>query len=229
MDLIYTNKIPIHLFIIFFMIGVSLLILFYIVSNYIIPLIKERHHLIYKWWKRIQIIIWSIYVIVLFYSMLQANLVITSIFTIIILTIGWNYWTNIFAGILIKFNRKLKRGDIISTDFAEGEVKIIHLAQTELITDKGELIVVPNSKLRTDVLKKIYNKSKIKTHTFTIKLDGKKTSEEIKEYVINCPYIAANQTITVENNINNEYTVIASVIDKTFINKTKEYLNNTNY
>lgn len=217
------DNIPVSDIVKFLVIGAALLISFNIVSNYIIPFIKDKRYIIVKWWQRFQIISWLLFFGLFYVKMLQANIVITVILSVIILAIGFNYWRNIFAGILIRFSNQFRIGDIISTEFAQGQLRAINLSQTQLINERGELVVIPNSKIRAAVLKQLYQKNNLKTHSFSIESSTIKNSNEVYQLILNCPYISANQEIEVEKKQGNQYLIKVSVIDNSFIEKVNIY------
>ena len=130
----------------FLVTGLIIALAFNIINSYIIPFIKERQAATIKWWQRIQITIWLLFVTLFYVRMLQANIIVTVILSVFLFGVGFNYWRNVFAGILIKFSNQFRAGDIISADFAQGQLSAIHLSQTKLINDKGELVVIPNAK-----------------------------------------------------------------------------------
>jgi small-conductance mechanosensitive channel len=217
------ENIPLSDIFTFLVTGLIIAVVFNIINSYIIPFIKERQATTLKWWQRIQIIIWLLFVALFYVKMLQANLVVTVILSILLFGIGFNYWRNVFAGILIKFSNQFRAGDIISADFAQGQLSAINLSQTKLVNDKGELVVIPNSKIRTAVLKQLYKKNNVQTHSFTVEVGTDQNAEDLHNLVLNCPYISANQKISIEKKLGNEYLVQVSVIDNSFVDKVNIY------
>jgi small-conductance mechanosensitive channel len=217
------ENIPVSDILKFLVTGLIIALAFNIINSYIIPFIKERQAATIKWWQRIQIIIWLIFVTLFYVRMLQANIIVTVILSVFLFGVGFNYWRNVFAGILIKFSNQFRAGDIISTDFAQGQLSAIHLSQTKLINDKGELVVIPNAKIRTAVLKQLYKKNNVQTHSFKVQVAADQSAEDLHRLVLNCPYISANQEISVEKKSKEEYLVQVSVIDNSFVDKVNRY------
>jgi small-conductance mechanosensitive channel len=197
----------------------------YIINHYVIPLIKRKQHQINKYWQKLQIIAWLFFIGMFFIALIRANMFITLIFMVIILGLGWNFWSNIFSGIVIRFTNQFEPGEVISTDFAKGELKSINLSQSELINDKGETIVVPNKKLRGAVLTHYHKKSNVQMHSFTVEFSDK-TIEAVYQVALNCPFISANQKIEVERTQGNEFNINAAVIDSYFVDKVNTYFKN---
>lgn len=222
----YIDNISFAQIIVYAVVGLILLLILNVVNIYVTPLIKDKRQKIYHWWQIIQIMVWIVYIGLFYSALFRLNMAITAVFTVVILGLGWNFWRNIFSGILIKFTNKIKKGDVISTEFASGELKKVNLSQSELINDQGELVVIPNLKLRSNVIKHLYKKSNVKTYSYLIRTADDQTVEDIYRMAYNCPYISANQDITVEKIKSNEFNIKAFIIDNSFVEKVNNYFEN---
>jgi len=216
------SEIQIYKLLFYVLFGAVLFVVLYIINNYVIPLIKRKQHQINKYWQKFQIIAWLLFIGLFFIALIRANIFITLTFMVIVLGLGWNFWSNIFSGVIIRFNNQFEPGEVISTDFAKGELKAINLSQSELINDKGETIVVPNKKLRNAVLTHYHKKSNVQMHSFTVEFTDK-TIEAVYQLALNCPFISANQKIEVERIQGNEFTINAAIIDSSFVDKVNTY------
>ena len=219
------SEIQLYKLLFYVLFGAILFVVLYIINHYVIPLIKRKQHQINKYWQKLQIIVWLFFIGMFFIALIRANMFITLIFMVIILGLGWNFWSNIFSGIVIRFTNQFEPGEVISTDFAKGELKSINLSQSELINDKGETIVVPNKKLRGAVLTHYHKKSNVQMHSFTVEFSDK-TIEAVYQVALNCPFISANQKIEVERTQGNEFNINAAVIDSYFVDKVNTYFKN---
>lgn len=216
------SEIQLYKLLFYVVFGAILFILLYIINHYVIPLIKRKQHQINKYWQKFQIIAWLLFTGTFFIALIRANIFITLTFMLIILALGWNFWSNIFSGIIIRFNNQFEPGEVISTDFAKGELKVINLSQSELINDKGETVIIPNKKLRNAVLTHYHKKSNVQMHSFNVAFPDK-TLETVYQLALNCPFISANQKIEVERIQGNEFTINAAVIDSSFVDKVNTY------
>ncbi len=216
------SEIQLYKLLFYALFGAILFIVLYIINHYVIPLIKRKQHQINKYWQKFQIVAWTLYCSLFFIALIRANLFITLTFMVIILGLGWNFWSNIFSGIIIRFNNQFEPGEVIATDFAKGELKAVNLSQSELINDKGETIVIPNKKLRSAVLTHYHKKSNVQMHVFTVEL-ADKTIEAVYQMALNCPFIATNQKIEIERTQGNTFTINGAVIDSSFVDKVNSY------
>lgn len=219
----YIHTIPFSQTILFLVLGALLHFVSGIIGNYVIPLKRVKSAKISKLWLRIQIITWAVYSLLFYTSLFWANKYLTLIITIIVLGLGWNYWINIFAGVLIKYNNHPKPGDLIKTDLVSGKITAIKMAHSEIKNNKGEFVIIPNEKLKGAVLKYQQKKSLTKKHTFIINNDNIKTYDAALRLVINCPYLCANQKIKIGKTPAGSYQVIASPLDSSFIDRIDVY------
>ncbi len=214
----YFNTIPIFQILSMLFIGAVLHFVFRVTNTYIFPL-KQGKKATYKLiWQRIQVIVWIAYALLFFTILFYENKLITTVITAIIIGLGWNYWGNVFSGILIKLNNHLRVGDSIETDFVSGRIKKINISNTKLLNETGEIVVIPNSKLTRSVRKLQKQKRDYNTHIFIIKND-KLSYAEIYKIALHCPYLATNQAINIERIQENEFQIKASLIDISFVDK----------
>jgi len=174
-------------------------------------------------WGRAQVVFWIVYAGLLFVILFRINMFVTVAISIVVFGAGWNYWRNVFSGLVIKLNAQLKVGDAIDIEFARGELKSIGLAQSELINESGELVVVPNFKLRTSVLRHLNKKTNIQMHAFHISVSTSWSLDALNGLALECPYVSANHKIEVERVNTNEVVVRAAVIDNAFIDNVQMY------
>ena len=220
------TDIPVQRLLILLVIGGVLSLSFYVVRNYIIPLLRNNKGIVKKYWQKIEIISWLVFVGVLLIVVLRVNFFLATTILCVLLILGWNYWRNILAGIIIKLTDQFVLKEIISGEFGEGTIKSIWISTTEISNDKGELISLPNHVLRTSIVKHLHKKSSLKTNTFTIELNENNSLSDIKEMIINCPFVAVSQEILVERISENECSVKATLIDASFEENVYLYIKN---
>lgn len=196
--------------------GGLIILIFYIIRNYILPLLRKNKQEVKKYWKKIEIISWLIYTIILIIVLLRINLYLSVCLIGLIVLLGWGHLKNILAGIIIKITDQFIDGELISGEFGEGSIKSIWIATTEISNDKGELISIPNHVLRSSIVKHLHEKSSLKINTFNVLLDAGHSIQSIKEIIVNCPYVAVNQKIIVERLSANECSIKVTLIDSSF-------------
>ncbi len=220
------SNLPIYQIITYTTIGVLLYIGFYIVRNYFLPMLKSRQYAVAKVWQKIQIVVWLIFSCLFFIALLKTNMPVTISIVLITLGLGWNYWRDVFAGIVIKYNSQFSIGQTLHSDRVHGEVIAINLANTEMKGENGERVMVPNSMLRASVVKHIFKKSDVQSYTFDIETTEDISAKKILESALNCPYITANQKIEITYKSPTQYQIMASIIDSKFIDQVHYYFRN---
>lgn len=221
----YINTLPVKQVLLFLVIGGLLHVVFYLITTYALPIIKKKKGFISLFWHRVQIVSWTIYLLLFFSSLFKANMYLTLVITLIVLGIGWTFWTNFFAGNMIKFTNQFKVNDTISTDIASGTIKAIKMTYTEVINTKGELMVIPNDQLKKATLKHQNKKNIIKTHTFTCNVTDTLNYTKVYDYALNCPFITANQDVSIVKH-GDTYEIKAMLLDDSFKEKAFEYFEN---
>lgn len=220
----YINTLPVNQVFLFLIIGALLHFVFYVVNTYIIPVFKKKRASVGLYWLRFQIVSWTVFLLLFFSVLFKENMYLTLAISAIIVGVGWNFWTNFFAGVMIKFTNQFKVNDNISTELATGKIKNIKIAFTELINTKGELLVVPNIQMKKAVLKHHNKKNTLNTSTFIC--NTKIDHHEVLKYAMNCPYFTGNQNIKVTKNQNKDYEIKAMLLDESFKEKVYEYFEN---
>ena len=217
----YITTLPFKQVLLFIVIGGFLQFSFYLITHYGMPILKKKQNSISLQWNRIQIISWAIFLLLFFSSLLKANLYLTLAISVVILFIGWTFWIDIFAGMMIKFTNQFQINDNISTTLITGKVKAIKITFTEVLNSKGELSTIPNSKLHKALLKHLNKKNTLNTSTFVC--SGNLSYDEAYNYALNCPYFTGNQKIKIAKDNNHEYEIKAMLLDETFKEDAVDY------
>jgi len=184
---------------------------FLIANKYLLP---KQTKVLQKYISlRAQLIVWLIYILI-FYSYLVSNAPIISLsITAIALGIGWHYWRNVFAGILIKFQNLVQVGDDIETDFVKGKIKTIHLSNTILESADNCIFTVPNYVLNDTILKHKNKISNLKRYSFLVKSTESISLKELHKKALCCPYFVLNQKIEIATTKKGDYKIQAILVD----------------
>lgn len=217
------NEISLYQVLIYLFIGVLSAMVTYIITYYILPLLSLRKSTQMHGWSRVQIVFWILYAGLLFVILFRMNMLVTVAMSVVVFGAGWNYWRNLFAGLVIKLNSQLSIGDAIDLEFAKGELKSIGFSQSELVNESGEVIVVPNNRLRSAILRHLNKESNVQMHAFYVAGSGEWTQDAIRNLALQCPYISANQKLEVERLDNGELVIRAAVIDNIFVDNVNHY------
>lgn len=221
----YTTDINIYYLLLLVALGGILFVGFYILNNYILPLIGDRIRIANKWMK-VQLLVWIAFCLLLFIELLRVNAVITLSIVLVGFLAGWSFWRNIFSGIIIKLSGQIQSGETIALGDILGRVESIGIAQTVLINYDGEKVNLPNSQLRSNALRHVRKKSNIELYSFSVIGGAHETVDSLYQLALSCPYISANQNIDIKRVKGQEFSVKTSIIDHAFIDQIELYFRN---
>lgn len=222
----YINNLPIKQVLLFLVLGALLHFVFYLISNYVLPILEKKKSSIALYWHRIEILVWTLFLLVFFTSLFLTNIFLTLSISLILLGVGWTYWTNFFAGIVIKFTNHIKVNDRIETEMVTGKIRAIKMTFTEIINTKGELVIIPNNLLRKSVVKHTNKKNTLELFSFNYKPRNDTSQNVVYQHALNCPYFSGNQDIRINKENNEEYLIEAMLIDQVFKEKVFVYFEN---
>ncbi len=204
--------------------GLVLMVAFRVFNKFAGSIIEEKKRLLFVQWRRIQIVFWLVYSLFLYSMLFRYDMLMTLIVTVVVLGLGWNYWKDIFAGILIKLRNQFAVGDFISTGFSKGVLQKIDFSQSSLVNDAGELVIIPNSLLRNEVMTHHHQTvSDASVYSVEVKSARSQTIADIYEFAYNCPYISANKEINIEKQSDGVFSIRASIIDSSFSDQADIY------
>jgi len=218
------NEVSLYQVLIYLLFGLLSAVVAYIITNYLLPMLSRRKYSRMQIWEKVQITFWIIYAGLLFIILFRLNMFVTIALSIVIFGAGWNFWRNVFSGIVIKLSTQFTIGEAIDIEFAKGELKTIGMSRSELINEIGETVVIPNYKLRNSVFRHLNKETNVHAHSFVVNVSAGKTIASVYNIALECPFVSANQKVEVERTGPNELVVRASVIDNTFIDQVNTYL-----
>ncbi|MFT5858801.1 MAG: small-conductance mechanosensitive channel [Flavobacteriaceae bacterium] len=217
-----TTDINIYYLLLLVALGGILFVGFYILNNYILPLISDRIRIENKWMK-VQLLVWIAFSLILFIELLRVNAVITLSIVLVAFLAGWSFWKNIFSGIIIQLSGQIQLGETIAIGDITGTVESLGVAQSVVVNHDGERVNLPNSQLRSSALRHVRKKSNIELYSFSVIGGANETVDSLYQTALNCPYISANQNIDIKRLEGQEFSVKTSIIDSAFIDQIELY------
>ena len=203
---------------------------FRLLRNFVYPLIKSRKISRWadNWLFRFELIAWSLYVIFLFYELLLDSPVMTLIFIVLILVVGWPFWKDFLPGLLFRIENQVSPGDTIHINGKESTLEEVGFRNLRSISSTGENIITPYHKLNKAVIVRTRTEGKLLKHSFVILLEGKTKNEaiaEITQYLLECPWSAPLETPEVkQTQAVGEYQITAYATDHLAVEKQKAYV-----
>lgn len=213
------------------LVGVALAIGLWIFRRYILAMAQNRRHqqIIARWEFRVLTIVWTGYASWALYHLIKVNFLITLVIIGIVILAGWRSWTEFYAGVLLRLERRIKIGDTIQSAHGEGRVRQFHFQSLTILTDEGEIIHVPYSKITGEVIAQRTDQSKLMAQSFSVVLessDAQDTKEKLWLMVYSCPWTAALHPIQIVRTDTDTYRITAKTIDNEVFYKLESFVRN---
>lgn len=164
------------------------------ISVKILAFLLAKRNLKHIYWKKlrqafplIEIIIWTIYGFWIteflfkentFYPYITGGLVL-----IIAALTAWFFFRDVFAGAIFKIQNDLNKGDYIKTGSISGQIKSVNLTSIEIISDEGQTIKIPNSKLSQDLISGMNTPEGLEEFNIHLEVDKRFTKQEIEHKI----------------------------------------------
>ena len=133
-----------------------------------------------------------------------------------------------FAGIILRLERRIRPGDSIQTDDDAGKLERFNFQSLAIMTDDGQLVHVPYSRITSNVIAQSTNQEKLMAHSFSLKVGTKESHQSVKErivqLVISCPWTAVSHPVQVNASGAGEFKVTAKTIDNAVFYKLEGYV-----
>ena len=226
--MIQTESISFSLLILLVFTALLLYTGFWLVQNFIYPLIKIRRvqRLTEKWLFRVKLLTWSAFVAFCLYRLLLVSPVITLILLALLILLSWPFWNDFVLGILFRLDNQVTIRDTVRIDGQESSVEAFGLRNLISSNASGETIITPYHKLNDAIVTRARAAGKLIKHSFTVHLpeaDAPDAADQIKKYMIECPWSAPTETPVVKQTGDNDFQVTAFAADKFSAERQKAY------
>ncbi|MEZ5084474.1 MAG: mechanosensitive ion channel [Bacteroidales bacterium] len=153
---------------------------------------KISHKFLYwrkviKLYPVIEITIWTIFVFwatgLLFQDQIYYPYIVVSLVLVVLSLITWFFFRDIFAGAIFKFQNDLNKGDYIKIGNISGQIKSVRLTHLEIISDNGQTIKIPNTKLSQDLISGMSTPEGMEEFKFRFEFDKRFSKMEIEEKI----------------------------------------------
>ncbi|MCB9316180.1 MAG: mechanosensitive ion channel [Lewinellaceae bacterium] len=226
--MIHTESISFPLLILLLFTAALLYVGFWLVQNFIYPLIKIRRmqRLTEKWVFRVKLLTWSAFTAFCLYRLLLVSPVITLILLTIIMVLSWPFWNDFVLGILFRLDNQVTISDTVRIDGQESSVEAFGVRNLISSNASGETIITPYHKLNDAIVTRARAAGKLIKHSFSVQLeetDAPNAADQIKTYLLECPWSAPLETPVVKQLGENEFQITAFAADKFAAERQKAY------
>ena len=148
----------------------------------------------FSYWRKViklypvfEIIIWTIFVFwatgLLFREQVYYPYIVVALVLIVLGLITWFFFRDVFAGAIFKFQNDLNKGDYIKIGNISGQIKSVRLTHLEIISDNGQTIKIPNTKLSQDLISGMSTPEGMEEFKFRFAFDKQFSKMEIEEKI----------------------------------------------
>ncbi|MBK8967417.1 MAG: mechanosensitive ion channel [Saprospiraceae bacterium] len=201
---------------------------FWLVQNFIYPLIKIRRiqRLTEKWLFRVKLLTWSAFAVFCLYRLLLASPFITLILLALLMFLSRPFWNDFVLGILFRLDNQVTIRDTVRIEGQESSVEAFGLRNLISSNAAGETIITPYHKLNAAIVTRARAAGKLIKHSFSVQVpatDAPDAAEQIKTYLMECPWSAPMETPVVKQTGDHDFQVTAFAADKFAAEKQKAY------
>ncbi len=224
------ESIPFFVILIVVVSAIIIYFIFFLIDKYYVVLTKKgkEFYFIKSLSNKIMLIVWFIWFLCSVYYLLLFSPIITLIFLTGFYLFTKDFWVNIYSGILLILNGKIKKGDYIYfPELAiEGTVNKLMLLEIEMTNSDEELLYIPYGKvlntifvIKEKVSSYYLNEFEIRDNDFNTKLN----EDIIKKVLLLCPWTVLSKRIEIDR-IGGGYKIKTISFNKKMAVYQKEFM-----
>lgn len=202
---------------------------FFLLRRYVLPylgsrkVVRRSRIITY----RVEVIVWSAFVVLSLYQLLSDSLYITGVLLLIVILAGLNFWRDFFAGIAFRLENKFQLRDPVKYDNYNGLLHEVNRRNIVIKTDKEELVTIPFRKVSNAVIIKKQAKGKLHSQQLSLSTAGKAAEEvlnQINDWIFQCPWAVNHENTKAKIIGSGMVQVTVYAVDLASIRKIEEYL-----
>lgn len=223
------NGIPISMLAILCILGIGIFITFSLYKRLILPvvLLRDNGHTSSKYFQRIEIVVWGLYLITVIYLALVASLPVTAILLTIIIFAFYDFWRNYFTGITLKLGNRLQLDDSIMVNGHSGRIVEFGNRNIKIESTIGEEILIPYRLASSEIKINQKGAPKVLSKTLEIDLSSISNFHELKprleKAIYSNPWILISSPISIRID-ERKATIKCYVINNDFYEKAKQLI-----
>ncbi len=204
---------------------------FYLIRNYLFPLLESEKMLIKMKLLsfRIEVLAWASFSLFTLTFLLVRKPLIILIMLLVAGLIGFSFWRNFFPGLFFRLSQSYKVEDTVVFNEVKGQIEKIGLTAVQLRTDREELVSIPYRKIVDQVHAKQQAKGKLLSTKIVLpigEMDGDKLQTTVEKWLKNCPWAVPQQQLIMNRIESDKISVTVYAIDQRSLSKIERYLLN---
>jgi len=190
-----------------------------IIRRYLFVVIKSE-----KWinqitatWGKITLVIWVFVWLLSLVFLLNKSFLITVVMLALIIVIGGKYWRDVVAGLTVKFEDRISKGDYLTKDEYEGVVQQMGIRGILIRIKNGENAFIPYRNLTDFRVRKLDRGVKNELNTVLVQfkpdIPMDLAMEKLRIEILQIPYTLLTQPVQIEVvEVDNTGTTIRAVL-----------------
>jgi|GEM_PF-2691627 len=204
---------------------------FYLIRNYLFPLLESEKMLakmkVLSF--RIEVLAWTSFALFTLTFLVVRNPIVISIILIIATLIGFSFWRNFFPGLFFRLSQAYKVEDTVVFDAVKGQIEKIGLTAVQLRTEHEALVSIPYMKIVDQVHAKQQAKGKLLSTKIVLPIGDRDTEtmyKNLEKWLRNCPWAIPQQQLIMNRIEHDKIAVTVYAIDQYSLSKIERYLLN---
>lgn len=223
------GTISVQTIIVLLLLSLILIGFFYVAGKYVIPYLNSRKAVQKTKFRlfKLEVLAWAVFTLFALYNLLAESLWISGFIILAVGLIGFNYWRDLFMGIVFRLENNFKKGDPVQYMDHKGLIYKIDKRNIQLKTEDEELIFIPYRGISKDLLIKRQAKGKLKTAKLVINLNDLTFDEivpKIQNLVFECPWAIMLEKPLVQLLENDRAGFSVYAVDHESIERVEKYL-----
>lgn len=213
------------------LIGLGCFVFFWILKNFITLRVRARlrKRKLGKLVFLLEILVYTNLVLFLVFVFLNINFIVFGAILGLVLFFSHSLILNLFYGIVFKIKNTFNIGDQIAINEISGEITELRSFALVLKNHEDDVVYIPYSKLKDEILVKQHSQGKIQSMTITMEMEA----EEIKILLANgkkwlstCPWVIGREGINVKKNSEKSISFSFQTVNIEFKSRIEAFLQN---
>jgi small-conductance mechanosensitive channel len=144
-----------------------------------------------------ELIIWMLYIFwatyFLFSKKFYYSFLVYAMIMIIVVFVAWFLLKDVFSGIIFRFKHNLRNDSYVRAGDLSGRIKSQHLTYLKIISDDGQIIRIPYSRIAHEVITEQAYPGALEEHVMHLRVDlsaGNTSASEllVRTVILNAPW-----------------------------------------
>lgn len=178
-------------FLIYVLIALGMYMVFYVIEEYVIKLIRSRIAREKAAWyfPIVRGVFWLFFVLFVAQWLILSNPWIGASVVAILIVASWTFIRNYITGLIVRIQRNYHLGQKVEHENITGEINRFLTTNIEMISSDGEVVLFPYTSFLSKLVKKPSMVKGLRQVTLELPNTKGKNATDVKKLVYDCPYV----------------------------------------